>query len=173
MNNKKRMMYVYEEDFNYLTYKILLILKVLNCSEKQLVDYRKLAYIIEFEKSEESMILFRRSVNKQNKLDAIDKEKLLNLYFKGKIAEKNIRKLLFAIEKKGIINLNKNNKYGSVDVSLNSSKIINEIVDNESFIEDREKVSAIKKEMPNIKGIKFSTFFNKVFGNDEVSKWEG
>ena len=41
MNNKKRMMFVFEEDYYYITMKIISILQYMNCINSKLVDYRK------------------------------------------------------------------------------------------------------------------------------------
>ena len=47
MNSKKRMMFILEEDYYFITIKLLSILKALNCDIKPFEDYRKLGIIFE------------------------------------------------------------------------------------------------------------------------------
>ena len=45
MDSKKRMMFILEEDYYFITIKILSILKALECDKKPFEDYRKLGII--------------------------------------------------------------------------------------------------------------------------------
>lgn len=45
MNSKKRMMFILEEDYYFITIKILSILIALECNIKPFEDYRRLAII--------------------------------------------------------------------------------------------------------------------------------
>lgn len=55
MDSKKRMMFILEEDYYFITIKILSILKALECDKKPFEDYRKLGIIFEFIKNEDNM----------------------------------------------------------------------------------------------------------------------
>ena len=47
---KKRMMFIQKEDYNFLTYNLLILLYSLNCisESKRFRDFRKVAYLVDF-----------------------------------------------------------------------------------------------------------------------------
>lgn len=115
---KKRLMFITGEDFYFLTYNILLLLKALNCDGKrQFKDHRKLAYLIDFVANENLIdIVETYSKYPNRKMNSFDKELLIQAWSNGLVREKLINRLLQALEKKGLIGINRRNNKTFLDV---------------------------------------------------------
>ena len=73
MNSKKRMMFILEEDYYFITIKLLSILKALDCDIKPFEDYRKLGIIFEFVKSQENTEFLEKLINQKEDIAEIKK----------------------------------------------------------------------------------------------------
>ena len=62
MDSKKRMMFILEEDYYFITIKILSILKALDCEKNPFQDYRKLGIIFEFIKNDENICFLKKLI---------------------------------------------------------------------------------------------------------------
>jgi len=171
MDSKKRMMFVLDDDYYFITIKLLIVLIQLDCYKKQFVDYKKLAFIIAFMKENKDLYLFNKSISEYNNLDILEKERLVNIYYRGNMDQPIIKRILFFLQKKELIKLQKNPKYGSVDVSLIKNKNAYEILSSVEMVNDIEKIQCILKSFNRVKTIKYDTFIERIFGSSEVSKW--
>jgi len=167
MDNKKRMMFVLDEDYYFVTIKILSVLKGLDCCDKKLVDYRKLAVIIEFIKEEKNMMLLKKILN-SGQLDLFESERLLSIYCKSNVENALVKRVLFFLEKKGLVSMEKNNKFNCVDVGLNYNGKLEEIFTSDFIVNDFKKMKVFW-EIQRIKTLKYETFIGKIFGDSEVS----
>ena len=172
MDSKKRMMFNIDDDYYYITIKIIIILIRLDCFKNKFSDYRKLAYIILFLKSNESIKLFNKSLEDYNKLSIFEREQLGGIYYKGCIYQPIIKRVLFFLEKKDIITLEKNIKLTCIDVKITKNKDIKNTFSSGKFDYDIEKVDILYKQFNRIRSVKYDTFIQRVFGDSEVSKWE-
>ncbi len=168
MNNKKRMMFVLEEDYYYITMKIISILQYMNCINSKLVDYRKISYIISCTTDDETLKLFCKSIDDYNSLSIIERERLLDMYYKGSLNQPIVKRVLFFLEKKNIICIVKNHNYGCIDVNLVKNKHLKDIFINEYFKEDRQRINTFYKKYNRVRSVKYETFIFKVFGSSEV-----
>ncbi len=172
MDNKKRMMFVLDEDYYFVTTKLLVILKSLGCYKSKFIDYRKLAFIIEFIKNDRSMELYKKSIERINELTILERELLINIYYNGNVNQTIIKKVLFFLEKKELIKLEKNIKFNCVDTLLLKNKDLEDTISSEVFGDDMKKVKEIYTNFNRIKTIKYSSFIERIFGSSEVSKWQ-
>lgn len=172
MDNKKRMMFVLDEDYYFITTKLLIILKSLKCYKNKFIDYRKFAFIIEFIKDSKGIELYKKSVERIDELTILEREELVNKYYNGNINQSIIKKVLFFLEKKELIRLEKNIKFNCIDVLLIKNKNLEEILSSEVFCGDIENVNEIYVNFNRIKTIKYESFIERIFGDSEVSKWE-
>lgn len=172
MDNKKRMMFVLDEDYYFVTIKVLIILKAIGGYKNKLIDYRKLSFIIEFIKDDRSMELYKKGIEKINELTIIERELLINIYYSGNVNQAFIKRVLFFLEKKELITLEKNIKFNCIDVLLLKNKRLEETLSSEIFYKDIERISKMCTVFNRIRTIKYDTFVEKIFGNSEVSKWE-
>lgn len=172
MDNKKRMMFSIDEDYYFISIKILIILGELKCYTTKLVDYRKLALIIEFIKNKENFELFKE-LFLNDKKETIQKNKqILNIYFNASLNEPLIKKIILFLERKGLLELEKHNKFKSLDVKFIKNRKLENFLSELIFDEDRERIVYIKNNLDRVKSIKYDTFIEKIFGSGEVSKWD-
>ena len=172
MNNKKRIMFTVDDDYYYITIKVIVVLIQLDCYKKKFIDYRKLAFLILFMKSSENINLLIKSIQDYNTLSIFEREKLISIYYKGCMEQPIVKRVLFYLEKRGLVKLIKNSKYICVDVLLNSEEEIDNIFLSEQFSEDRKNINKIYEQFNRIKSVKYDTFIKRIFGDSEVSKWE-
>lgn len=171
MNSKKRMMFILEEDYYFITIKILSILKALQCDKKTFEDYRKLGIIFEFVKNQENMIFFEKLVN-QKATNIFDNERAIKLFCDSKLSVSVIKRVLFFLEKQDMIEMNKSQKNGNIDVLLKENDEFKSLIETDALKEDINRCLIIKKYIPKIRNLKLSTLQEKVFGYNEVAKWE-
>ncbi|MEN8908284.1 MAG: hypothetical protein ABF289_20200 [Clostridiales bacterium] len=174
LNVKKKIMYIIDEDYNYLAYNILLILNCLKCysETKMFVSYMKLPYIINFISSEFSTNLFIRLFNNSSKnLNHIEYENLFKIYTKSKMTNNHIKRLIFSLKEKKIVDFKKD-RFSSIGVFLNNNKNLSGILKNSIFYDEKNRINELKEAFPRIKSIKYNTFVKKVFIDNGVGKWE-
>lgn len=170
MDDKKRIMFVLEEDHYFITLKILAILTILKCDQKPLVDYRKLGIIFEAIKSDSNLNLISRSINDSN-LSFEDNEHLSNMKLNIEINHHFIQRIMFFLEKQNIIRLFKNGKKSTIDVEFFLDERIEVLLDEEIFRDEFSKLNVIIKAVPRIRSMNYSTLVSKVFGNGDELSW--
>ncbi len=170
--NKKRLMFIKGEDFYFLTYNIIILLKTLDCTSesKTFKDYRKLAFLIDFIADWNLLNILLvypngRSVNFR------DKESLTRSYSSGLVRMNEILKLLLALEKKGIVGLTKNQTNGNLDVFLQKKSIPKEMFENEIFKFELDNTLMLKKNFNRISSNKLETILTTFYYNFGITKW--
>lgn len=173
MNIKKRMMFIMDEDYYFLTYNVIFILDIFNCYSKKrkFLDYRKLSYLISFLKSQNNLEIYLNLFKDDFDISISKYEKLLNIYTKSEYVDPQIRKLLFSLERNNIVELIKDEKYGSLSLFLNKNSKVESILSSKIFSEEKSRVELMKNTYPRIWYIKFDTFLSKVFQKNGVATW--
>lgn len=171
MNSKKRMMFILEEDYYFITIKILSILIALECNIKPFEDYRRLAIIFEFIK-DDSNISFMKKLYDRRSLDLFENERSVKIFCESKLDVSVIKRVLFFLEKQNMVTLQKNPKKGSIDVILLHNDLLKELVDEEIIKKDIENCVLIKNTIYRLRTLKLTTLQDKIFGYSEVTKWE-
>lgn len=172
MDKKKRMMFILDKDYYFITIKLLIILNYLNCYKDKFIDYRKLAFIIEFIKDDKDIDLYKKNIRRSIDLNIFERERLINIYCNGNIDQPLIKRVLLFLEKKGLINLEKNIRFNCIDVGLVKNENLDEILSLENLYNDIEKVKNIYDEFTSLRSIKYKLFIERIFGDSEVAKWE-
>ena len=171
MNSKKRMMFILEEDYYFITIKLLSILKALDCDIKPFEDYRKLGIIFEFVKSQENTEFLEKLIN-QKEDNSFDNEKSIKIFCDSKLNVSVIKRVLFFLEKQDMIEMRKNPKNSNIDILLKINDKLRSLIETGLLEEDISRCLTIKKLLPRIRSLKLSTLQEKVFGYNEVTKWE-
>lgn len=167
MESKKRLMFNLNEDFNYITLKMLMILHAFNSYHKEWIDIRKIGILIEFQRG--SLSLIRKTV-RGDELTSYEKAKLLEIYTKGKIHEVTIRKVLKSLDSKNIIKVTKNDKYLCLNILLLKSSEIIGVLNDDRFKDDLSDFMEIKEIYSRVKTVKFDSFVDKAVRGKEVLK---
>lgn len=164
-------MFILEEDYYFITIKILSILKMLDCDKKPFEDYRKIGIIFEFIKNEDNMFFFQKLVN-QKANDVFDNERAIKIFCDSRVGISVIKRVLFILEKREMVELFRSQKNSNIDVKLKKTKEFNELIKMGILDTDLEKCKKVKELVPRIRRLKLETLQEKIFGYNEVTKWE-
>ncbi len=166
---KKRLMYLSGDDFYLYCYSILIILNVLGCvNGKYFRDYRKLAFLTDI--INDSKVVYIILHSSGLKLNPKDFECLLDSYSSGLMRRSEILKLLFALEKKGYVSLNRG-KAQEIDVSLNKENLPDEFLDNPVFEMESRNISDISKKVRRLAALTLDTMLGKIYVENGVRTW--
>lgn len=171
MDSKKRMMYILEDDYYFITIKILSILNALGCEVKPFEDHRKLGIVFEFIKDEKNFIFLHKLLLNEN-LDLFDNERAVKIFCESKLNVSVIKRVLFFLEKQEMLELTRSQKNSNINILLIKSNKFLDIIDEDVLSDDMERCMAIKKLIPRLRSLKLVTLQNKIFGYSEVTKWE-
>lgn len=167
--NKKRLMYIQSEDFYFLTYNTVILLNTLNCVEgdKYLKDYRKISFLVDFISNP-----YYASFLKNKTLNESDKRELTRLYSNGIIRQKEINKLFYTLDSRGIIHLSRKENTDILDVTLNKSNVPVEFFDGDLFEVEILNSLLIKNHISRLSSITLDTLKQKIFIDKGVKAWQ-
>lgn len=171
-DDKKRIMFIKGEDFYFLTYNILLILKALNCNseDRTFKDYRKLAFLIDFVSNWNILNILLANVNGKH-LNYADRETLTRSYSSGMLRMNEIIKLLFALEKKELLHLVKNRSNGHLDIYLNDKPLPSDLFDKDLFKIELNNINLLKANISRLSTLKLETLLERLYYNYGITKW--
>lgn len=152
---KKRMMFVQNNDFNFLCYMVLLTLEKFACSseKKSFIDYRKIAFI--------SNIVFWKNKNDWNKI-----------YYESQVSIKTLEMIIQALKKRGVINVKLNDEKKTMDIWIADRTLSKLFVDEAMFTHELDELEVIKNINNRLRTSTLSTFLNKQFSPHGVKVWE-
>lgn len=170
---KKRLMFVKGEDYYYLTYNIFFILHNLgcySCDNRKFRDYRKLAFLIEYI-SDYNLINILENRNHGQSLNAIDKELLTRTYTSGMIRQGQLIRLLFTLEKKNFIVLEKDGGQNTVNICLSKEGIPEDLFNSDIFKPETSNMKTLKKHISRLNQLTLETLLSKLFDNYGIKRW--
>lgn len=171
LESKKRIMYTSGEDFYFFTYCILVILKELKCTDGKLFrDYRKLPYVVDVISDQHLLSILKRN-NFGRIKNPIDRKHLIGSYTNCKIKTSEYLKLLFSLERKGLVTLSNSKKNSQIDVTLNNKSISKEFFKSKLFEREKANISILKEEVKKISLINFETLIDKLYTAETGHKW--
>lgn len=165
------MMFILEEDYYFITIKILSILTALECDIKPFEDYRKLGIIFEFIKDEKNFIFLQKILNNKD-LDLFDHERVIKIFCESKLDVSVIKRVLFFLEKQEMLELSRSIKNSNINVMLKKVDKFNELVNEGVLDDDLKRCRTVKRLIPRLRTLKLDTLQTKIFGYNEVEKWE-
>lgn len=167
---KKRIMFNKDSDYYFIAYNSILILDKLNCYEgkSNFCDYRKLIYILPFISDENRL----KSVTNNKKLSDDEIKMLEDIYINAKLREPILKSILFTLEKKGYLTLEKNNKRKSIDVRLNSNSIRKEFLNAEIFKVETQNINHFKVNFQRLSFINVDSLIERIFKEKGVIIWD-
>ncbi len=167
---KKSLMYLSGEDFYVFCYSVFIALDYLNCIDgKYFKDYRKLAFLIEFIKDEKLNYIISYTDGKH--LNPIDKEHLFSSYSVGLGRRSEILKLLFTLEKKNYIVLEKGGARSLANVSLNKSAVPKEFFDKDIFSQEYRNIRVFSQCVKRLATLKLDTMLKRIYKQNGISIW--
>ncbi|NMB17945.1 MAG: hypothetical protein GX984_00615 [Erysipelothrix sp.] len=169
-NIKKRIMFNKDSDYYFIAYNSILILDSLNCYEGKVnfYDYRKLIYILPFISSESILV---RSIGNSSTSQE-DLKLLEDIYIKSKLREPILKSILFTLEKKGYLILEKNKSRNCIDVRLLPETLPKGFLNSDLFKTEFENITQFKKSYQRLSFINLETLIEKLFKEKGVIIWD-
>jgi len=167
---KRRLNFISGEDFYFLTYELLLILDILTTANVIFRDHRKLSYLVQLAGDEKVIRILERYEDRIIN-NAEDREQLFVTFANGELNKREIFKLVFALERRGFLHVERSAIPEVVDVQLNRAKLPADFLSSEVFQEDRARIGRIRKIVPRLSALTMETFLQKVYGDHGVNVW--
>ena len=169
VSTKKRLMYLSGEDFYLYCYSVFVILDSLGCRDgKYFRDYRKLAFLTDIIGDDKTVYVVSHSSEKN--LNPKDYERLLDSYSNGLTRRSEILKLLFVLEKKGYVSLNRG-KAQEIDVSLTKENLPNDFFGSNIFDSECNNLKNVSKKVGRLASLTLDTMLNKIYVENGVRTW--
>lgn len=168
--DKRRLNFVSGEDFYFLAYSILLVLYWLGGGNKGVRDHRKIAVLIQFLSDERLLSILDRT-GAQPVANPVDRELLFYSYTKAELHKREIFKIIFSLEKRGFLILERTDVAEVLDVRLAKDDLLEIFLKNERFEGERINAERLKKLVPRISTLTFETLLEKIYRNRGVQVW--
>ncbi|MBO2587457.1 hypothetical protein [Shewanella algae] len=169
ISKKKRLMYLSGEDFYFYCYSVFVILDSLGCRDgKYFRDYRKLAFLTDIISDDKTVYVVSRS--SEEKLNPKDYECLLDSYSNGLTRRSEILKLLFVLEKRGYVSLNRG-KAQEIDVTLAKESLPNNFLNNNVFESETQNIKDVSKKVGRLASLTLDTMLSKIYVENGVRTW--
>lgn len=158
---KKRIMFIQKEDYNFLTYNLLLLLKYLGATSKEskFQDYRKISYLVHF-------------ISTQTNFSNFSKEELALVYSKSHLKKQLLSHLILILKNKEFISVDVNYNRNSLDIWINEENIPDNFFDKTFFKKEIENIKILKSELPRLKVLTLKNVVDTIFTNNRVITWE-
>lgn len=167
---KKRIMFSSGYDFYFMAYALLVTLDALGCKKgRYFKDYRKLAFLIEFITEEKLLTILERP--EQKPLNRVDKEYLFKSYTNGLSRRSETLKILFRLEKSGLVILRKRDINSLVDVSLTDS-VPSGFFDKEFFKREYSNAHRLSILVKRLTRLTLSTTLSNIYEGRGVKTWD-
>lgn len=166
---KKRLMYLSGEDFYLYCYSVFVILDSLDCCDgKYFRDYRKLAFLTDIISDDKTVYIVSNSSGK--KLNPKDYEYLLDSYSNGLTRRSEILKLLFVLEKRGYIVLERG-RTQEINISLSKENLPNDFLSQNVFESECKNIISVSKKIGRLASLTLETMLSKIYVENGVRTW--
>ena len=168
-STKKRLMYLSGEDFYLYCYSVFVILDSLGCRDgKYFRDYRKLAFLTDIISDDKTVYVVSHSSGE--KLNPKDYERLLDSYSNGLTRRSEILKLLFVLEKRGYVSLNRGMAQ-EIDVALTKENLPSDFLSINFFDSESKNIKNVAKKVGRLASLTMDTMLNKIYAENGVKTW--
>lgn len=169
VSTKKKLMYLSGEDFYLYCYSVFVILDCLGCQDgKYFRDYRKLAFLTDIISDDKTVYVVSHSSGEN--LNPKDYECLLDSHSNGLTRRSEILKLLFVLEKRGYVILNRG-KAQEIDVTLNKENLPNDFFSSNVFDSESKNIQDISNKVGRLASLTLETMLNKIYVENGVRTW--
>lgn len=168
LSTKKRMMFIKDEDYNFLAYNIFIILNGLGCTKGKsiLKDHRKLSFLVDFVANGKLIDIIEKS-NRSKTINDVDREILNHSYTNALLRVKIINQLIFTLNNEYIIEVSEKG-LERLNISLNKNNIDKEFFSGDLFKIERNNLNRLKKEVQRITIIDLSNMLNQLYYNHGI-----
>lgn len=168
---KKKLMFAIETDANYITYNIILILYVFKCyKNRYFKDYNKLAVLI----TAVQKLPYKNLVIEILSNDSFNYEAnysmLLEFYYSSRLIKRSINSVIFALEKRNILNLKRAGN--TVDINLIDKSIADVFKEKIEFKDDIIFFSFIQEKINRFTARNENSVDDIIFKGLGEKEWE-
>lgn len=160
-NAKRRLMYIQKEDYNFLTFNILLVLKHLNANSEstKFKDFRKIAYLVDF-------------INLNPFFNSYEQSELSKIYSQAQLKKQLISHLLIILRNREYIGMSINHIHQSFDLWIYEENIPKEFFEKEIFKNEIKNILVLKSQINRLKGITVKKMVDTIFTKNNIITWE-
>lgn len=158
---KKRLMFIQKEDYNFLAYSTIILLRFLDCTseEKRFRDFRKIAYLVDF-------------VNEGGKPSLFEEQRLADIYYKAQIKKKLLHHLVIVLKNRGFISVSVNKSSQTIDLWLNKEAIPVDFFDVKMFGSEIENVTELQRTLTaRVRSMTIKNLVEKIFNDNNILTW--
>lgn len=160
-NARRRIMFIQQEDYNFLVYNLLLIL-IVNRNESQnnsFHDFRKIAYLIEF-------------ISTNKSIDSFTQDELGDIYSRAQLKKMLLSHVLIALKRQGIVDISLNTTHQSFDIWINTDNLPTDFFDEVLFSNEIKNIKKMNQIVKRIRTTTISTLVNTLFTSKNIITWE-
>ena len=168
--SKRPLFFISGEDFYFLAYSILLVLELLGGKAKRVKDHRKIAYLIQFLGDSRLVDLLKRT-EKTGIANVVDRELLFSSYANAELHKREVFKILFSMERRGFLTMQRTEKVEELDITLTSKDIPKDFFESDEFVEERTNAENLKRLLPQLSRLSFDTMLERLYTERGVSVW--
>ncbi|MES1178239.1 MAG: hypothetical protein ABUL62_28210 [Myxococcales bacterium] len=165
---KRRIMFVAGEDFYFLTYTLLVLLRELKAAsaERALVDSRKLSYVADFLSSDADLQLAVTSAP----LSSSARSRLALLYDRAVSRRIAVERLVEALATRGLIQVSRPS-FDADRVHLVENAEVAKLLDDPRYSAEAARLKALRKNMPLLRTMTLETLKERLFAERGVRTW--
>ena len=169
---KKKIMFAVEADANFISYNIIIILIAFNCknNSRYFKDFNKLAFLISVVQKEQYKKALLEILDDNSSDSTYNYETILELYYTSRLIKRNISGVIFALDRKNIIELKKTKK--TIDLTLIDNHIIDKFVSSQKFKDDIEFYIYIGRKIKRFTVKNEETIDDIIFKDLKEIRWE-
>lgn len=160
-NARRRIMFIQQEDYNFLAYNFMLVLIASDCNSasKSFHDFRKIAYLIEF-------------ISTNRSIDSFTQDELGEIYSRAQLKKMLLSHVLIVLKRQGLIDISLNTRHQSFDVYINVHNIPSGFFDKNLFATEIENIKKINQVVSRIRTTTIRNVVNTLFTSKNVITWE-
>lgn len=170
---KKRMMFIKGEDYNFLSYNIIVLLESLACNEEKrsFTDHRKLSFLVDFVSQPSLASIVARRNRLSSALSRRDLKSLHAAYADGESRKHFVERVLYSLNANKKITLSKVEGAHYANLWINSTAVPEEFRRSELFALERDNIARIREISPQIRTCGLSALLANFFEKQGVQVW--
>ncbi|QDU26279.1 hypothetical protein ETAA8_13560 [Anatilimnocola aggregata] len=170
---KKRMMFIKGEDFNFLTYNVLIVLDAFKCHSESVTfeGHQKLSYLIDLVSSPGLAQIIDRYHRLGSRLNKRDIHSLSVAYANGASRKHFVARVIHSLATRGLISVRQGKQSVGLDLWLNLESIPATFLSSELYTPERDNIVLLRKCSSRLRTLTFDTFIEKFFGEQGVRLW--
>lgn len=171
-NTRRQLAFVAGEDYNFLAYSVVLILVELGCisSKSLFVDYRKIAFladVVSVPAAHRLTIGLLEATDPPRRPHPMDLRYLTLVYDRGEARKPFLARVVQALHKRSIIHI-----ANDTDIFVTDSAAARQLAGEPIFGNERKKISALRRTLPQLKRMSLATTKLRLFGAFGVRTWD-